>query len=80
MSLKCDACSDEDAAGETNMGNTFTDGVKFAGIDTEDEQGAENDVGDDEEKVSHTETGKEMMENTFHRFLTKDSQTQCISN
>ena len=37
MSLKCDACSDEDADGKANMGETFADWVKFACIDIEDE-------------------------------------------
>ena len=35
------------------MWDAFTDGVEFAGVDTEEHQDAENDVREDEEKVSN---------------------------
>ena len=76
MSFKCDAGSYEDTAGKTNMGETFTDWVEITCVNTENKQWTENDVGDDEEKVSHTETGKKVVENTLHRFLTQDYQAE----
>ena len=35
------------------MWDAFTDGVEFAGVDTEEHQDTENDVREDEEKVSN---------------------------
>ena len=53
VSFKCDSYCDEDTAGKGNVRDAFTDGVEFAGVDTEEHQDAENDVWKDEEKVSN---------------------------
>jgi hypothetical protein len=76
MSFKSNADCNEDAERESNMGETFTDWVEITCVNTENKQWTENDVGDDEEKVSHTETGKKVVENTLHRFLTQDYQAE----
>ena len=80
VSFKCDACSDEDAAGKTNVGETFTDRVEFACVDTEDHQDAEDDVGNYEEEISNAEKAKQMVENTSHRSLAQYHQTKQVSN
>ena len=76
MSFKSNADCNEDTDRESNMGETFTDRVEITCVNAENKQWTENDVGDDEEKVSHTETGKKMVENSLHRFLTQDYQAE----
>ena len=76
MSFKSNADCNEDADRESNMGDTFADRVEITCVNAENKQWTENDVGDDEEKVSYTETGKKMVETTLHRFLTQDYQAE----
>ena len=80
MSFKSNADCNEDADRESNMGDTFADRVEITCVNAENKQWTENDVGDDEEKVSYTETGKKMVENALHGFLTQDNQAEQVPN
>ena len=62
------------------MGNTFADGVEFARVDTEEHQNAQDDVWNDEEKVSNAEEAKQVVENTFHGALAHHNETQNVPN
>ena len=76
MSFKSNADCNEDADRESNMGEAFTDWVEITCVNAENKRWTENNVGDDKEKVSHTETGKKVVENALHGFLTQDYQAE----
>ena len=80
VSLKCDCYDGESAACQSKMWNTFTDWVEIAFVNAKNNQDTENNVRNDEKKISNAEKSKEMVEDTFHAALAKNHKTEEISH
>ena len=64
--FNCDSNSQEDTSSDCNMTNTITPGTKFRKESRDEDSDTEEEVGEDDNHVSHAEEHQHVVENIPH--------------
>ena len=66
VAFNCDSDSQEDTSSDCNMTNTITPGTKIGKEGRDEDSETEEEVGEDDDHISHTEEHQQVVEHIPH--------------